>query len=495
MDADAKNYRKWTIGLIIGLLLFRIWALFVSPLGLHGDEAQYWAWSKALDWGYFTKPPLIAWVIWTTTSIFGDAEWAVRLASPILHSFTAWVLFATTRMIYDARTGFLAVLIYLLMPALWLSSGIITTDVPLLLCWVIALNAWLHLRNGPSWPRALQLGLAFGIGMLAKYAMLFFLPAIGLAFLFDKSTRRALGGLKGAAAGLVAIALITPNMIWNMNNDFATLSHTADNANLHGVPFHPMEFLKFFGDQFGVFGPVSFVLMLAALFLALRKKLDPPSFWLSLFALSPLLIISLEAILSRANANWAVTAYIAGPMLTAHMMVKFWPRIKTFFTIGFGLQFLICLVMGLSLLNANWTDSIGLSNAVKRMRQWPATVDTIEEIYKKGHDGTPFVSAAFDKRIIYYDLNYYGLADRIPMAMWMYGAAPMDHAELTDPLGPTKGPVLIVNYYIQYDDELRDDFKRLERLPDLDIDLGGGKRRTLRLWAGYDYTPTTGRGD
>jgi 4-amino-4-deoxy-L-arabinose transferase-like glycosyltransferase len=87
-----ERYQKWTLLLIAALLTFRVGALLVSPLGLHGDEAQYWAWSKDLDWGYFTKPPLIAWTIWVTTSLFGDAEWAVRLSSPVLHSITTLFL-------------------------------------------------------------------------------------------------------------------------------------------------------------------------------------------------------------------------------------------------------------------------------------------------------------------------------------------------------------------------------------------------------------------
>ena len=135
-----ETYQKWTLALIGALLVFRMSALFISPLGLHGDEAQYWAWSKNLDWGYFTKPPLIAWVIWSTTSVFGDAEWAVRLSSPLLHSVTAFVIYRTARFAFDARTGFWAAAVYLLMPALWLSSGIVSTDVPLLLCWAMALN-------------------------------------------------------------------------------------------------------------------------------------------------------------------------------------------------------------------------------------------------------------------------------------------------------------------------------------------------------------------
>jgi len=489
-----EYYQKWTLWLIAALLIFRVGALLVSPLGLHGDEAQYWAWSKDLDWGYFTKPPLIAWTIWATTSLFGDAEWAVRISSPVLHSITAFVIFRTARLAFDAKTGFWAAIVYLLMPALWLSSGIVSTDVPLLLCWALAMNAWLHLREKATWPRALQLGVAVGFGLLAKYAMLFFLPALGLAFLFDKASRKSLNTVKGYAAGAISLLIFAPNVWWNIQHDFATVTHTAENANLSGgIPFHPTELFSFLGDQLAVFGPVTFVLYIMALIAALRGKLDSPAFWIALFGISPLLIISVEALLSRANANWAVTTYIAGSMLTAHYGVKFWPRLKNWVKGGLGVQSVICLVLGLALLSPTLTDSFGLSNSVKRLRKWPETVKVVEDIYAQGHEGRAFETLALDKRIIFYDLNYYGLADTLPMKMWMYEAAPANHAELTYPLPAQAGPILVLNYYDHYEDELRADFTRLERLEDIDIDLGGGKRRKLRVWAGYGYIPTTGR--
>ena len=497
MKTEA-TYQKWIIAVILALGLFQIWGLSVSPLGLHGDEAQYWAWSKELDWGYFTKPPLIAWVIWVTTSIFGDAEWAVRLSSPALHSVTAFVIFRTARFIYGALTGFWAALIYLSMPAVWLSSNIVSTDVPLLLCWALALNGWMHMRARPTWNRALQLGIAIGFGVLAKYAMLFFLPALAAAIIWDKPSRTGLVSRKGLTAALISLLIIAPNIWWNIVHDFATLTHTADNANLGGgIPFHPAELLSFLASQFAVFGPISMTLYILALVASLNRKLGPPAFWLALFGLSALLTISLEALISRANANWAVTSYIAGSILTAHFAVHYGRRAKSWMIAGVGVQSLISLIASLIFLSPALTDLVGLANSTKRLRQWPETVQAVEAIYAQGHAEQAYEVLALDKRIIFYNLIYYGLAEKLPMKMWLYGPAPSNHAELTAPLHASNtaqvGPVLILNYHDHYEDELRSDFARLERLDDLVIDLGGGKTRRLRVWAGYGYVPTTGR--
>jgi len=489
----SPSYQTCALWLIFVLLITRLISLWVSPLGLHGDEAQYWAWSKDLDWGYFTKPPLIAWVIWLTTSIFGDAEWAVRLSSPLLHSITGFIIFKTGQLTFNAKTGFWAAAIYLLMPALWLSSAIVSTDVPLLLCWAIALNAWLYMRVKATWPRACQLGIAIGFGLLAKYAMLFFIGALCLAVLFDKATRSGLKSLKGLTATLIALVIFTPNILWNFTHDFATVSHTADNANLSGIPFHPLELISFWFEQLIVFGPTTFILMLIAIILAFKKKLDTPTLWISLFTLSPFLIISSQAFLSRANANWAVTAYVGGSLLTAHLCVKYWPSFKIWLKGSLLIQSSICLALGVIILSPNLTDQLGLSNSVKRLRKWPITVKAVETIFDHGHEGKPYQTIALDKRIIFYNLTYYGLGNTELLKMWMNDAAPVNHAELTSPLTAQDGPVLILNYYDQYENKFREDFTRLERLNDIDIELGGGKIRHLKAWAGYGYTPTTGR--
>ena len=45
------------------LLALRIAAIYAAKIDLVLDEAQYWTWSRELSFGYFSKPPMIAWVI------------------------------------------------------------------------------------------------------------------------------------------------------------------------------------------------------------------------------------------------------------------------------------------------------------------------------------------------------------------------------------------------------------------------------------------------
>jgi len=67
---------------------------------------------------------------------------------------------------------------------------------------------------------------------------------------------------------------------------------------------------------------------------------------------------------------------------------------------GVGFQSAICLILAVTLLSPVSTDALGLSNSVKRLRQWPETAQIIEDIYAKGHEGRDYETLAIDKRII-----------------------------------------------------------------------------------------------
>ena len=190
--------------LVLGLTALRVLALALSDLDLHGDEAQYWSWAQDPAFGYFSKPPMVAWIIAATTAACGDGEFCVRLASPLIHALTAGVVFVLARALYDARIALWSAVTYATLPAVSFSSGLISTDVPLLLFWSLALVAFVHLlrRRGSAW--TLALGVALGLGLLSKYAMGLF-PALRRGLLRGDA-RRALvpdqpAGAPGARRG------------------------------------------------------------------------------------------------------------------------------------------------------------------------------------------------------------------------------------------------------------------------------------------------------
>ena len=169
----------------------------LSPLQLYADEAQYWVWSRHLDFGYFTKPPLIAWLIWATT-LANNAEPFVRLSSPLLHGAAGLFLFCAARRLYDARVGLASLLLYALMPAVQLGAFVMSTDTPLVACLAGALWAYAAMQSGletntrtPRWRAALGLGIALGLAFLAKYAALYAVIGIAAHLSLSPAARKA----------------------------------------------------------------------------------------------------------------------------------------------------------------------------------------------------------------------------------------------------------------------------------------------------------------
>src|SRR5690349_13879219 len=65
-------------GLVAGLVILISAALSLAyvwvrcPLDLAPDEAHYWDWSRHIDWCYYSKGPLVAWLIRLSCELFGD---------------------------------------------------------------------------------------------------------------------------------------------------------------------------------------------------------------------------------------------------------------------------------------------------------------------------------------------------------------------------------------------------------------------------------------
>lgn len=238
---DARTGWLALAAALTALAAFRLVALALNGTDLHMDEAQYWDWAQQPAFGYFSKPPLLAWIIAATTAVCGDGEFCVRLPAVVLHLVTAALVYAVARRLYTPLVAMLSALAYALLPAVSLSSGIITTDIPLLAAWALALLAFTGLLERPNAPDAILLAIALGLGLNAKYAMAYFILCAAIYFAIAPAARKLLRTPHLWLALVAGLAMIAPNVLWNIDNGFVTFSHTADNAKWGGIPFHPRQ--------------------------------------------------------------------------------------------------------------------------------------------------------------------------------------------------------------------------------------------------------------
>lgn len=312
----------WLLLALTALTAARIAGLHFSVVDLFYDEAQYWAWAQDPALGYFSKPPLLAWTIAAAQNVCGTAEACIRAPAPLFWFGTAIVTYFLALTLYGARVALWSSLCLMLAPGVIFSTRIISTDVPLLFFWALALLAFVRLRERPNWTWSIVLGIALGLGMLAKYAMAYFLFGFALAAMIDPQTRALLKQPALWLALAIGCAILAPNVIWVAANDFVTFRHTEDNVTGGGIGFRPLGALEFLASQFGVFGPIvmaSFVLLL------MRPRvfgMQQPDRVLIAFALPPLAIVTLVALLSKANANWAAPAVVPITIVAVALLVR-----------------------------------------------------------------------------------------------------------------------------------------------------------------------------
>ena len=94
----------WWLILISALFIYRILSLVIVDIPVFYDEAYYYSWSKDLAFGYFSKPPIVAWLIWLT-SWLSTESWALRLASPILYLLASVFVWQTANFWFGKKSA------------------------------------------------------------------------------------------------------------------------------------------------------------------------------------------------------------------------------------------------------------------------------------------------------------------------------------------------------------------------------------------------------
>ena len=323
-----------------------------SPLGLSVDEAQYWDWSNKLDLGYFSKPPLIAWLISFSTLIFGNEEWAVRLFSPIIHLFISIVLWSCSNSIYGTKAGSLTAIIWITLPATSLGSFLISTDTPLLFFWSLGLLSLIKIIKNGSLFWVILLGITAGLGFLAKYAILYFIILMIIFFLVHYKNK-ILNTSSLIIFLIIFFIIISPNIIWNLQNKLSTFNHTIYNADISGFNLNIYEALIFVSSQFLVFGPLLFLIFIINVWKFFFGKTELSL--LAYFSIPIVLLLVLQAILKTANANWAITAYPAACIIISSIILI---RKSTFTKFIISTGILINIIISIFILKVSITGDL-----------------------------------------------------------------------------------------------------------------------------------------
>jgi 4-amino-4-deoxy-L-arabinose transferase-like glycosyltransferase len=289
-------------------------------------------------------------------------------------------------------------------------------------------------------------------------------------------------------AGVVALLFFLPNIIWNMRNDFPTFSHTAANASLGTELFNPGNVVDFLVDQVGLFGPILFFCLLwgALSLFRLRKaggQVDQRSLFLLSFSFPILLFVLVLSFVSRANANWAATAYISACIFVIVWLTQ-GRRIRALYA-SFTLHMVLMVALSALILAPSLIEKIGLDNAFKRVRGWNLMTSEVLDLAGLEPKAQSILA---DNRLILTELLYYGRHTDLPLFIWDYNGRVQNHYEMTVTLPrDAKDPILLVARNDNPQPILRA-FESVEFVKRVTVPIGGNRTREVFVYRleGFD---------
>ena len=333
-------------GIVVGLTA--IYASLAGIIPAWEDEYYYWCWAQSLQWSYYDHPLMSALFIRGSCELFGNSLVALRLPACL----TTALVFAAILWLTRPRT----VAWWLLTTPLFsLGACLMTPDTPLLLFWA-GYVVWLvkvHERLSES-EAAIPFrywligGALLGCGVLGKYTMALAVPAGFLSFLVLRATGftsvevsaadshggKPRGSLRAsrwlfgyALHGVIAFAVASPILIFNIQHDFEPLRYQWSHAMSSTGP-SLKEFGDFVGMQLALFGTLPLTLFPWALWNARTFAANPRlRVALCLFGF-PFAFFLYKAANGHLEGNWALASYIG-----------FWPLAAEWYERNRGTRF------------------------------------------------------------------------------------------------------------------------------------------------------------
>ena len=228
----ASNFR-WVIALI-GLVLLAYTTVRAITVSFSWDES--WTYIYHVSKGMFYQQAydkmggnhhlLNVWLMWLSSKLFGDGTLALRLPSLMAHAI---YLYATGRIALKARSGFLAVAIFLLLnlhPYL-LDFFSLARGYGLGFGWMMLSlwHVWRYFDEEQSVRQVMWAAIYASLSAMSHVIMINFLLALGLAFLIIWAAQLGRTGLRAwkrhflvlCAASVFGLGLILPNALGLFN--------------------------------------------------------------------------------------------------------------------------------------------------------------------------------------------------------------------------------------------------------------------------------------
>lgn len=164
---------------------------------------------------YFGPSPLVPWMIYLSTRVFGEPEWAARLPMLVFGMFSLLSVYFIAKELYSREIALLAAFFGAVMPGAIFFSRQVALDSPMVAFGLAALLCLLLFERSHRVPWLVSSALFFALSVLAKYQGVLFAP--GLLLIWVKTLHGGSGRDKRVDWTLAALYFVVsalPAVAW-----------------------------------------------------------------------------------------------------------------------------------------------------------------------------------------------------------------------------------------------------------------------------------------
>ncbi len=456
------------------------------------DEAYYFDWSRHLDIGYYSKPPMVAWLNFISTHVFGVNEFAVRFFAALLGTASVAVVYLLAKDMFDENMAFFTGAMALFTPANCALSFIMTIDPPLVFFGTLALYfLWKAIDSSKDLIYFTLSGLCTGLAILSKQMMILYLILVPLFFVFNKDLRHKLQSPGFIIFIVFSLCALFLPIYWNYQHGWVTLQE-----NLHHLSKNPsliktmQSFFEYIGGQLMLITPIFGFIVYYSIFKGLYefKNFDLRYKFLFIFGGVPLILFILGSLKQRINANWPALFYPPALIFAAGYIYEYKKDLLRLLNTGLTIAYVFVFLTYITPFVFSIDTLSGLKiDPTTRGKGWKELAQQFDKIYSNYVKKDIFILS--ERRDTISELAFY-LPDHPYIYKWDRNRDVVkDQYEVWG--GPDKG-------YIEKDSlmifkkktdirSLNAFFKTINKIKDIKIKIGKNSSRNYSVYLGKGF--------
>lgn len=350
-NTSENEYTRPLLVLLLVSALIR--AFIAGAFELGNDEVYYWTYAVYPDYSHFDHPPMVGWLIrFFTVNLQFEQEFFLRLFPVLAGTLNTWLMFLIGKRLKDARTGWIAALLYTASIYGFIITGVfILPDAPQSVFWLLALLLMMNIAGMEDMQpkgnrRMIRIGILLGLGLLSKYTVIF----LWIGFIAYLAAYRRSWFKKGSfyLMHLIMAAFFSLVLLWNIQHDFISFHYQGSRGLILLSSLNIDSFLTELLGQVLYTNPLNFLwIVLTILFIIRKPELrQNPHIRLLLLAGIPMILLFLGLSLFRSTLpHWSGPGYLTLLPLTA-----LWIRNSRSLIMPYLSLMVMLLIIGISMI-------------------------------------------------------------------------------------------------------------------------------------------------